>query len=129
MKAIETNPVNNIVIPTPLNSDGTFEYLILCLIAAIDAIAIKNPIPEPNPYTVDSKNVYSLSTRNIEPPKIAQFTAMSGKNIPRLIVKNFQRYFLKIYIKSAIDISILEERAKTTIMLLKRFKGGFYPTI
>ena len=38
-----------IVIPTPLNSDGTFEYLILCLIAAIDAIAIKNPIPEPNP--------------------------------------------------------------------------------
>ena len=48
-------------------------------------MAIKNPIPEPNPYTVDSKNVYSLSTRNIEPPKIAQFTAISGKNIPRLI--------------------------------------------
>ena len=57
----------------------------IIFIAVIAAIAIKNPIPEPNPYTVDSKNVYSLSTRNMDPPKIAQFTAISGKNIPRLI--------------------------------------------
>ena len=57
INAMETNPVNNIVIPTPLNSEGTLEYLILCLIAAIEAIAMKNPIPDPKPYTVDYINV------------------------------------------------------------------------
>ena len=85
MNAIETKPVNNMVIPTPLSWGGTLEYLILCRIAAMEAIAKKNPIPDPNPYTVDSTNVYSLSTKNIEPPKIAQFTAINGKNIPRLM--------------------------------------------
>ena len=85
MNAIEINPVSNMVMPTPLKWMGTLEYLILCLMEAIDAMAKKNPIPEPNPYTVDSINVYSRSTRNMEPPSIAQLTAIKGRKIPRLI--------------------------------------------
>mgnify|MGYP000347678459 CR=1 FL=1 len=41
-------------IPTPLNDEGTSEYLILFLTVAKDTIARKNPKPEPKPNTVDS---------------------------------------------------------------------------
>ncbi len=84
MNAIDNNPVNNMVIPKPLNFGGTLEYRKRWRMADIDAIAKNHPNPDPNPNTVDSINVYSRSTRNNEPPRIAQFTAISGKKIPRL---------------------------------------------
>jgi len=50
--------------------------------AAIEAIASSQPIPELNPYTADSMAPYSRSTMKSEPPRIAQFTVMSGRKIP-----------------------------------------------
>ena len=44
-------------IPTPLSVGGTFEYLILFLIVAIETIAKKNPKPDPKPKTVDSNKL------------------------------------------------------------------------
>ena len=55
--AIEIKPVSNIAIPTPLSVGGTFEYLILFLIVAIETIARKKPKPDPNPKTVDSSKL------------------------------------------------------------------------
>ena len=57
MKAIEISPVNSMVIPKPRSFAGTFEYLSLYLIDAIEAIAKNQPNPEPKPKTVDSINV------------------------------------------------------------------------
>ena len=49
MKAMDSKPVNNIAIPTPLSLGGILEYLILYLIEARATIARKNPTPEPKP--------------------------------------------------------------------------------
>lgn len=57
MNAMDNKPVNNIVIPNPLNFGGTFEYRKRCRMVDIDAIARNQPNPDPNPKTVDSINV------------------------------------------------------------------------
>ena len=83
INAIPIKPVMMNVIPKPLKGPGTLEYLIFSLIAAIATIANNQPIPEPNPKTVASTiELYPLSCINNEPPKMAQFTAISGKKIP-----------------------------------------------
>lgn len=71
------------VIPNPLSPSGIFEYLSLNLIAAIETIAKANPAPELTPNTADSPKVYPRSAMNREAPKIEQFTAIRGRNIPR----------------------------------------------
>ena len=70
------------VIPNPFNGGGTSEYFNFSLIAASATMAKYQPIPEEKPKTVASAKVYSLGTINNEDPRIAQFTAISGKNIP-----------------------------------------------
>ena len=71
------------VIPIPRRGLGTFEYANFSRMAAIPTIANNHPIPEPNPNTVASPaDANSLCCINKEPPNIAQFTAISGKNIP-----------------------------------------------
>ena len=81
---MDINPVRSMVIPNPRSFEGTFEYLSRYLIDAIETIAKNQPNPEPNPKIVDSINVYSRSTKNSDPPKMAQFTAINGRNIPKL---------------------------------------------
>ena len=53
MKAIAINPVSSIVIPSPRNGFGTFEYFSFSLMAAIAMIASIQPIPDETPNTVD----------------------------------------------------------------------------
>lgn len=76
-------PVIIKVIPSPRKAGGTFEYLIFSRIAAIPTIAKNQPTPEPNPNDVAcAKLWYSLSCINNDPPRMAQFTAISGRKIP-----------------------------------------------
>ena len=84
MKPIAISPVIIKVIPNPLRGAGTFEYAIFSRIAAIARIANNQPIPDPNPYMLDSRiPEKSLICIKSDPPRIAQFTAINGKNIPR----------------------------------------------
>ena len=53
-KAIPIRPVINIVIPSPFNPSGTFEYFIFSRIAASATMARKKPVPEPKPKAVAS---------------------------------------------------------------------------
>ncbi len=53
MKAMAIRPVSNIVIPSPRNGFGTFEYFNFSRIAAIAIIASIQPIPDEIPKTVD----------------------------------------------------------------------------
>ena len=46
-------------------------------------MASQKPTPLPNPKTVDCITVYSRSTMKRDEPRMAQFTAISGKNTPR----------------------------------------------
>ena len=49
-------------------------------------IANNHPIPEPKPYTADSVTVEkSFCCINNDPPRIAQLTAIKGKNIPKAL--------------------------------------------
>ena len=84
MKAIPMSPVIIKVIPSPRKGAGTFEYCIFSRMAAIPTIARKNPTPDPSPNTVASPILaYSLSCINRDPPRMAQLTAINGRNIPR----------------------------------------------
>ena len=52
--------------------------------AAIATIAKSQPTPDQNPYIADyvipEKSLICIKS---DPPRIAQFTAINGKNIPR----------------------------------------------
>ena len=77
-------PVIINVIPSPRNGAGTLEYAIFSRIAAMAKMANNQPIPEPNPYIADSPIEAKLfCCINSDPPKMAQFTAISGKKIPK----------------------------------------------
>ena len=90
------NPVRIKVIPKPLRGAGIFEYRNFSRVADKATIARNQPTPEPNPKTVASPKVaYSLSCINNAPPKIEQFTAMSGKNMPKEVY-NAGAYFSTI---------------------------------
>lgn len=82
-KAIPINPVNKNAMPSPLSGAGTAEYFIFSLIAASATIAKNQPKPPPNPNATVSPKLYSLETINSDPPRMAQFTVISGKKIPR----------------------------------------------
>ena len=70
--------------PNPRKGAGTFEYRSFSRIADKATIAKNHPTPEPKPKTLASPKVaYSLSCINKAPPKIEQFTAIKGKNIPK----------------------------------------------
>jgi hypothetical protein len=86
--AMESNPVSIIVIPKPFKPSGTFEYFNLNRIADIITIAMANPTPELTPNTVDSAKLYPRSFIKSEEPKIAQFTAIKGKNIPKELCRD-----------------------------------------
>ena len=45
--------------------------------------AMSQPTPEPKPNTTVSIKVYSRSTINRDPPRMAQLTVINGKNMPR----------------------------------------------
>ena len=60
-----------------------WEYLIFSLIAAIPTIASIQPIPEPSPYDNDCpKEEKSFSCMKRLAPRMAQFTAISGRKMP-----------------------------------------------
>ena len=83
MNEIAMRPTVMNAIPSPLRPFGTCEYAIFSLIAANVTIARNQPTPEPRAYTrTYQKFTKSLSAMKSEPPRIAQFTAMSGRKIP-----------------------------------------------
>ena len=85
IKAIPINPVKMNAIPNPLRAGGTLLYLIFSRIAAIAMMAKNHPKPPPKPNATDSEKLYSLETMKRLPPKMAQFTVIKGKKIPRLL--------------------------------------------
>ena len=68
--------------PSPFKPFGILEYRNLNRIAAIVTMANANPAPELKPKTIDSPKEYALSLINIEAPRIEQFTAIRGRNMP-----------------------------------------------
>lgn len=83
MKPIAINAVMIKVIPNPFSGFGTCEYSNFSRIAAIPTMANSQPIPDPKAYEVAMPILAnSRCCINSEPPKIAQFTAISGRKIP-----------------------------------------------
>ena len=83
MNAIAIRPTVMNVMPMPLRAAGTFEYDIFSLMAARVTMARNQPRPEPSENTAASPRLEkSRCCMNREPPRIAQFTAMSGRKIP-----------------------------------------------
>ena len=112
-KAIRAVTIN--VIPNPLSGFGISEYSNFSLIAAKPNIASSQPIPEPNPYAVAiPTSANSRCCMNNEPPKIAQFTAISGRNIPK------EEY--RAGLKRSITISTSCTIAAIIAMKIKRLK-------
>ena len=84
MNPIAIKAVTINVIPNPRSGFGICEYSSFSLIAANPTIANNQPIPEPNPYAVAIPTLAkSRCCINSDPPRIAQFTAIRGKKIPR----------------------------------------------
>lgn len=54
MNPIDINPETSIVMPSPRNGTGMFEYASFLRIAAIAIMAKAQPIPPPTPKTRDS---------------------------------------------------------------------------
>ena len=83
MNAIPISPVIINVMPMPLSGAGTLEYCIFSRMAAMPTMARSQPIPEPAPYTIDVQaDPRSRCCIKSEAPRMAQFTAIRGKNIP-----------------------------------------------
>ena len=83
MNAIAISPVIIKVIPNPFNGAGMCAYLTRSLIAANPIMASNQPIPLPKEKDITSPMLaYSLCCINKDAPIIAQFTAISGRNIP-----------------------------------------------
>ena len=96
MKAIPISPVTIKVMPIPRRGAGTFEYASFSRIAAMPTIASIHPIPEPMPYTVAVPTFgNSRCCINNDPPKIAQFTAINGKNIPNEAYKEGEYFSIE----------------------------------
>lgn len=102
-KAIPINPVSKNAIPKPRNGGGTCEYLIFSLIAASATMAKNHPKPPPKPKATDSPNVYSRDTINREPPKMAQFTVINGRNIPSELYSAGEVFSITISTNCTID--------------------------
>lgn len=85
MNAMPISPVSRNAIPNPRNAGGTALYLIFSRMAAITTMATINPTPEPKPKVVACTMLYSLATMNRAPPRMAQFTVMSGRKIPKAL--------------------------------------------
>ena len=84
MKAIPISPVIINVIPTPRNGFGILLYSCRrSLMAATATMAMSHPMPQPAPaqHAVHTLGK-SRCCMNSEPPRMAQFTAISGKNMP-----------------------------------------------
>ena len=96
-------PVSKNAIPRPLNGGGTLEYLIFSRIAARATIAKNHPNPPPNPKATDSEKVYSLDTINNDPPRIAQFTVIKGRNIPSELYKAGENFSMIISTNCTIE--------------------------
>ncbi len=90
-------PVIIKVIPNPRRGAGTLEYFSFSRIAAIPTMARNQPTPEPKPNTVASVRLaYSRSCMNSAPPRIAQFTAISGRKIPRELYRAGENFSMII---------------------------------
>ena len=53
--------------------------------AAIETMASAQPTPELKPKTTLWEKSYSRSTMNREAPRMAQFTVMRGRKMPRAL--------------------------------------------
>ncbi len=89
--------------PNPLNAGGTLEYLIFSRMAAIAIIAKNQPKPEPIPKATESPKLYSRETMNNEPPKMAQFTVIKGRKIPKELYKDGENFSMTISTNCTID--------------------------
>ena len=84
IKPIAINAVTIKVIPSPFSGPGTWEYYSFSLMAARPTIASSHPIPDPKPYAVAMPTLAkSRCCMKSDPPRMAQFTAISGRKIPR----------------------------------------------
>lgn len=122
IKAIPISPVKIKAIPNPRKAGGTFEYLIFSRIAAIAMIAKNQPNPPPKPKAMDSVKLYSRATMNKEPPRIAQFTVINGKKIPKEVYNAGEIFSTIISTSCTIE-------AITAIKRIKRKKVRSIPKI
>lgn len=83
IKAIAINPVIIKVIPGPCRPLGIGAFSSFFLIPAKATIAKVQPRPEPILNAIDWIKVYSRIIMNKDTPRIAQFTVIKGKNIPK----------------------------------------------
>ncbi len=82
MKANAISPTIMNVIPNPRRPGGTLLYFSFSRIPASATIANAQPNPDAKPNSTLCTKLYSRSTMNSEPPRIAQFTVISGRKIP-----------------------------------------------
>ena len=66
-------------------------------------IAKNHPNPPPRPKATDSPKLYSLDTMKSEPPKIAQFTVINGKKIPRELYNEGENFSTTISTNCTIE--------------------------
>lgn len=103
MNARPISPVSKNAIPSPLRGPGTALYLIFSLMAAIAIIAKNQPNPPPRPNATDSEKLYSFDTINNDPPSMAQFTVIRGKNIPNELYSDGENFSTTISTNCTID--------------------------
>ena len=86
---------------------------------AIATIASAHPKPPPNPKDNDWLKLYSFVIINNDPPRIAQFTVISGKKIPNELYsdgENFSTTISTNCTKAAmVDINMINLRKVKSI--------------